>query len=145
MHNRESQFPRIPPDRPVHRTWSAGIFATLDIGRFPSIVAQADQARARLSQAKEAERGLADAIALEVVRARLQWEEAAGKYAALGRETAELEENDRVVRERFHQGVAISSEAQDARVSAVRARLRETATLCDLFIAQAAMEKAMGE
>jgi outer membrane protein len=126
-------------------TWSIGVFATLDIGRYPIVLAQADQARARLAQARETERGLADAVTLEVVRARLSVEEAASRCAALRKESLELEENDQVVQERYRQGVVIATESLDARTAAVRARLREQAAACDLAIAQAALERALGE
>ena len=126
-------------------TWSIGVAASLDLGRYPAVLAQADEARARLAQAQEAERGAIDAVTLDVVRARLAVEEASARCAALAGQTALLADNSRVVQQRMDQGIAVATEGLDAKTSASRARLREQAALCDLAIAQAALERALGQ
>ena len=50
-------------------TWSVGVMASIDIGRYPQVLAQEDQARNRLGQARENTRKIADAVTAEVVRA----------------------------------------------------------------------------
>ena len=126
-------------------TWSLGITASIDIGRFPQVVAQQEQAQSRLAQARESSRKLADVVTVEVVRAYLTANEAAGRFDALRRETAQAEENDRVTRERYRQGVALSSESLDSQAMLVRARLREYGALFDFLVARAALERAVGE
>jgi outer membrane protein len=125
-------------------TWSVGVMASIDIGRYPQVLAQEDQARNRLGQAREGTRKIADAVTADVVRAFLTLTEAIGRLAALHEETAQAEENDRVTQERYRQGVALSSESLDAQTMVMRARLRESATLFDCQVARAALDKAVG-
>ena len=126
-------------------TWSVGIAASIDIGRFPQVAAQQEQAQSRLAQAQENSRKLADLVIADVVRAYLAVNEAAGRFDALHKETAQTEENDRVTQERYRQGVALSSESLDAQAMLVRARLREDGALFDFLVARAALERAAGE
>jgi outer membrane protein len=126
-------------------TWTVGIMASIDIGRYPQVLAQQEQAAGRLAQARESERRLADVVTADVVRAFLTVNEAAGRFDALGRETAQAQENDRVTQERYRQGVALSSESLDSRALVVRARLRADGALFDFLVAKAALERAVGE
>jgi outer membrane protein TolC len=126
-------------------TWSLGILASIDLGRFPQYLAQEEQARGKLTQAQESSRKMADAVALEVIRTYLTLREAAGRLVSLHQETAQAEENDRVTQERYRQGVALSSESLDAQTLVVRARLREEGALFDCLTARAALDRAVGE
>lgn len=126
-------------------TWSIGVLASIDVGRFPQYLAQEKQAQTRLAQARESSQRLADAVTTDVIRAYLTLGEAVGRSGALHRETAQAEENDRVMQERYREGIALSSESLDAQVLVVRARLREDGALFDSLIAQAALQRALGE
>jgi outer membrane protein len=125
-------------------TWSVGILATADVGRYPQILAQQDRAKNRLAQARESSRGLADVVTAEVIRAYLTLNEATKRLDALRRETAQAQENDRVTQERYAQGIALPSESQDAQGMVVRARLRENGALFDSLVARAALDRAVG-
>ena len=126
-------------------TWTVGIMASIDIGRYPQVLAQQEQAENTLAQAQESARKLADVVTADVVRAFLTVNEAAGRFDALGRETAQAQENDRVTQERYRQGVALSSESLDSQALVVRARLREDGALFDFLVAKAALERAVGQ
>ena len=54
------------------------------------------------------------------------------------------EENLRVTRERFKQGVALNTDVLDADVALLRARMNRTQAAIDLVLAQARLEKALG-
>jgi outer membrane protein TolC len=125
-------------------TWSVGIMASIDIGRYPQALAQEEQARDRLAQARENSRRIADAVTTEVIRAYLALTESTRRLASLGTEVQQAEENERVAAERFRQGVMLSSERLDAQALLVRARLRQSQALFDVFIDRAALEKAVG-
>jgi outer membrane protein len=126
-------------------TWSIGILASIDLGRYPQYLAQEEQARHRLTEAQEGSRKIADAVTQDVIRAYLSLREAAGRLASVHQETGQAEENDRVTQERYRQGVALSSESLDAQTLVVRARLREDGALFDCLIARAALDRAVGE
>ena len=125
-------------------SWSIGILASIDLGRYPQVLAQEEQASNKLTQARESSRKIADAVAEEVIRAYLSLREAAGRLALLHQETAQAEENDRVTQERYRQDIALSSESLDAQTLVVRARLREDGALFDCLVAKAALDKAVG-
>jgi outer membrane protein TolC len=56
----------------------------------------------------------------------------------------QAEENLRVTRERFQQGVALSTEVLDSDVALFRARTNRTQAAIDLMLAQARLEKTLG-
>jgi outer membrane protein TolC len=124
-------------------TWSVGIMASIDIGRYPQALAQAEQARDRLAQARENSHTIADAVTTDVIRAYLSLTESTQRLASLGSELQQAEENERVAAERFHQGVILSSERLDAQALLVRARLRQSQAFFDVLIDRAALEKAV--
>jgi len=126
-------------------TWSIGILASVDVGRYPQVFAQTEQARNKLSQAQQTSRQIADAVTADVIRAYVTLNEAVGCLASLHEETAQAAENDRVTQERYRQGVALSSESLDAQTLVVQARLREDSALFDCQVARAALERAVGE
>jgi outer membrane protein len=123
-------------------TWSVGIMASIDIGRYPQALAQAEQARGKLAQARENSQRIADAVTAEVIRTYLALTESTQRLASLGGELQQAEENERVAAERFRQGVILSSEKLDAEALLVRARLRQSQALFDVLIDRAALEKA---
>jgi outer membrane protein TolC len=135
-------FPQVDQFTP---TWSLGILASIDLGRYPQVMAQEEQASSRLSQARENSRKMADVVAEDVIRAFLTLREAVGRLDSLRQETAQAVENDRVIQERYRQGVALSSESLDAQTLVVRARLREDGALFDCLIARAALDRSVGE
>ncbi|HUI70724.1 MAG TPA: TolC family protein [Spirochaetia bacterium] len=126
-------------------TWSIGVLASIDVGRYAQVLAQTEQARGRLTQAEQSSRTIADAVTTDVIRAYITLTEAVGRLASLHQETAQAEENDRVTQERYRHGVALSSESLDAQVMLVRARLRESSALFDCEAAHAALQRAVGE
>lgn len=126
-------------------TWSVGIMASIDIGRYPQALAQAEQARDRLAQAKENSQKIADAVTTEVIRAYLALTESTRRLASLASELQQAEENERVAEERFRQGVILSSENLDAQALLVHARLRQSQAFYDILIDRAALEKAVAQ
>jgi outer membrane protein len=135
----------FPQQNELDGTWSIGILASIDVGRYPQVLAQEEQARNKVTQAQESSRGIADAVTADVIRAYITLNEAVGRLASLHRETAQAEENDRVTQQRYREGVALSSESLDAQTLLVRARLREDGALFDCLVAKAALERAVGE
>jgi len=138
--------PRVfPQSDQFTGTWSVGIMASFDIGRYPQVSAQEDQARSRAAQAREALRGQSDAITAEVIRAAILLNTALASYESLKKETSQAEENARYVDERFRLGVVLESAQQDAQSLLTRARLRERTGSIDCRIAKAGLDRAVGE
>jgi len=126
-------------------TWSVGIMASFDVGRYPQVAAQEEQARDRTSQARELLKRQADAVAGEVVRAAVTLNAAIGVHASLAEQSSQAQANARYVEERYRQGVVLESAKLDAESLLAMAQLREQAGLIDCFLARAGLDHAMGD
>jgi outer membrane protein TolC len=141
-----SPNPRVFPQADQFTgTWSVGIMASFDVGRYPQCAAQEEQARNRASQAGEAVRRVSEGVAAEVVRAAIVLNAALQSYSSLTIQTARAEENARFVAERVRQGVVLESVNLDAQTLLTRARLRERAGLYDCLLARSGLDAAVGE
>jgi len=137
--------PRILPSLDKFKgTWDLGISISLDIWNWNQTKRQAEQADAQLAQARDARKLLEDQAVLEVTQSRLGMGRARDKVRVAGQAVGQAEENLRVVRERFKQGVALNRDVLDAGVALLQARLNRTQAAIDLLLAQARLEKALG-
>jgi outer membrane protein TolC len=138
--------PRILPSLDRFKgTWDVGVSVSFDIWNWGQTKRQTEQAEARLGQAREARKALEDQAVLEVTQCRLSLARAGEKVRVAGQAVGQAEENLRVTRERFKQGVALSSDVLDAEVALLRAKLGRTQAAIDQVVAQARLEKALGE
>jgi outer membrane protein len=137
--------PRILPTLDRFRgTWDVGVSVSFDIWNWGQTKSQTEQARAQLAQAQDARKLLEDQAVLEVTQSRLSLARAGEKVRVSGQAVGQAEENLRVSRERFRQGVALNSDVLDAEVSLLQARMNRTQAAIDLALAQARLEKALG-
>jgi len=138
--------PRILPsvDR-FKGTWDVGLSVQFDVWNWGQTKRQAEQAEARLGQAREARKALEDRAALEIRQCRLNLARAGEKVRVAGQAVGQAEENLRVTSERFKQCVALSSDVIDAEVALLRAKLGRTQAAIERVLAQASLEKALGE
>ncbi|MCX6567857.1 MAG: TolC family protein [Candidatus Aminicenantes bacterium] len=125
-------------------TWDLGISVSFDIWNWGQTKNQTDQAKALLAQARDARKLLEDQAVLEVTQSRLTLARAGEKVRVAGQAVGQAEENLRVTRERFKQGVALNTDVLDADVAFLRARMNRTQAAIDLVLAQARLEKALG-
>ena len=138
--------PRILPSLDRFKgTWDVGVSVSFDIWNWGQTKRQTEQAEARLGQAREARKALEDQAVLEVTQCRLSLARAGEKVRVAGQAVGQAEENLRVTRERFKQGVALSSDVLDAEVALLQAKLGRTQAAIDQVVAQARLEKALGE
>lgn len=138
--------PRILPSLDRFKgTWDVGVSVSFDIWNWGQTKRQTEQAEARLGQAREARKVLEDQAVLEVTQCRLSLARAGEKVRVAGQAVGLAEENFRVTRERFKQGVALSSDVLDAEVALLQAKLGRTQAAIDQVVAQARLEKALGE
>jgi outer membrane protein len=137
--------PRILPALDKFRaTWDVGISVTFDIWNWGQTKDQAEQAKAQLAQARDARQMLEDQAVLEVTQSRLALAQARDKLRVSALAVEQAEENLRMVHDRFRQGVALNTEALDAEVFLLQARTSRTVAAIDLALAQARLEKALG-
>ena len=138
--------PRILPSLDRFKgTWDLGVSLSFDVWNWGQTKRQAEQAEARLGQARDARKALEDQAVLEITQCRLSLARAGEKVRVAGQAVSQAEENLRVTRERFRQGVALSSDVLDAEVAVLQAKLGRTQAAVDQVLAQARLEKALGD
>ncbi len=125
-------------------TWDVGVSVSFDVWNWGQTKRQAEQAEARLGQAHDARKALEDQAVLEITQCRLSLARAGEKVRVAGQAVGQAEENLRVTRERFKQGVALSADVLDAEVALLQAKLGRTQAAIDQVLAQARLEKALG-
>jgi len=125
-------------------TWDLGISVSFDIWNWGQTKSQTEQARALVAQARDARKLLEDQAVLEVTQSRLTLARAEEKVRVAGQAVGQAEENLRVTRERFKQGVALNADVLDADVALLRAQMNRTQAAIDLVLAEARLEKALG-
>lgn len=138
--------PRLLPaqDR-FYGTWDVGISVSFDLWNWGLTKSQAEQAKALLAQARDARRLLEDQAVLDVTQSRLALAQARDKIRVAAQAVGQADENLRMITERFRQGVALNADVLDAEVFLLQARMSRTQAAIDLALAQARLEKALGD
>ncbi len=134
----------MPAQDRFHGTWDVALSVSFEVWNWGRTKNQTEQAKAQLAQARDARELLEDAAVLEVTQSRLALVQARDKLRVAGQAVGQAEENLRMFRERFRQGVALNSEVIDAELLLFQAKTARTQAAIDLVLAQARLEKALG-
>jgi outer membrane protein TolC len=124
-------------------TWSVGVDVTLtwDGGRTGAAAAEArSQAEALRHQVEDTERG----VRLEVESRRLDLRRSVAAQAVAERNLEAARENERVTRDRYREGVALSVELLDAESALLGAGLDLARAAADARLARARLDRALG-
>ncbi len=100
--------------------------------------------QSRRSQVRDALIGLQDRVALEVKNAFLYQREAEQRIFVARKAIEQAEENFRIMRERYNEHVATSTDVIDAQTLLTRAKSDYFNSLSDFNIAAARLERSMG-
>jgi len=132
-------------DLPLDRGWNVG--ATLSFPLFSgfSTAYQTDEARANLEVLKANEELVRQSVRLDVQQALLNLQEARDRIAVAELEVRQAAENLELARGRYGAGVGSPIEVTDALLADVNAKTAHTSALYDYRLAQASLEKAIGE
>jgi outer membrane protein len=134
----------MPAQDVFHGTWDLGLSVSLDVWDWGRTRSQTEQAKSQLAQARDARKLLEDMAVLEVTQSRLALSQAGDKLRVSSEAVGQAEENLRMFRERFRQGVALNTEVIDAELMLFQAKVARTQAAIDLALAQARLEKALG-
>jgi outer membrane protein len=134
----------MPTQDVFHGTWDVGLSVSFDVWNWGQTKSQTEQAKSQLSQARDARKLLEDLAVLDVTQSRLALAQARDKLRVAGEAVGQAEENLRTFRERFRQGVALNSEVIDAEMLLFQTKIARTQAAIDLVLAQARLEKALG-
>ncbi len=134
----------LPSQDKFYATWDLGLTVSYDIWNGRQTAQQVRQAQARRIQAEDA-LGLArEQIDLEVTQAWLAAGQARERIAAAAAAVQQAEESCRTARDRFQDGVAISSDVLDAEVLVLQAKTSRTQAVIDLELARIRLRLAAG-
>ncbi len=136
---------RITPGRAEWKeTWDASVSLSLplfDSGRISAAIARARaQAEALRHQATDLDQRIRLDVTLRVIERRT----AEQAVAVSERAVDAAQENEKVTRDRYREGVVSSSDLLDAEVKSLRAALDRTDAQARLLMARANLDRAMG-
>ncbi len=127
----------MPAQDKFYGTWDVGVAVSLDLWNWGLTKSQTEQAKSALAQARDARKLLEDQAVLEVTQSRLALAQAREKLRVSGQAVGQADENLRLIRDRFRQGVALNTDVLDAEVFLLQARLARTQAAIDLVLGQA--------
>lgn len=143
-YNRPNQ--RVQPIQDVFKdTWDVTVGVSLDIWNWGRTLHQTDQASAQYEEAKDGLTQTKDAITLEVTQNYLNLKQAQERTAVAEQGVQQAEENHRVTNTRFKEGLAQNSDLLDAEVALLLAKTNYTNALVDYALAEARLQKSIGE
>lgn len=125
-------------------SWLAGIKVSFNLFAGRETEAQVSTAKARLAEQKEQHRKLSLAINLEVEKARLALEQAQQRLQVTKKMVEQAEESASLNRERFKEGLILSSELIDVENRLTDAKARGTLARAEKRIAVADLRRAIG-
>ncbi len=138
--------PRILPARDEFKdSWDIGVSVSFDIWNWGTTGHQTNQAQAQLFQAQDALGQLKDGITLEVTQSYLNVLQSKEKIAVAQQGVQQAEESYRMTNEKYKMGLALNTDLLDAEVALLRAKTNHTQALVDFELAQANLQKTIGE
>jgi outer membrane protein len=137
---------RIFPSQDMFKdTWDVSFSVSFDLWNWGSTLRQTDQAQAQLEQVKDGLGQLQDGIALEVTRDYLNLQRAGERIVVAEQGVNQAEENYHVTSSKFKQGLALNTDLLDAEVALLQAKTNYTQAVSDYEIAEAGLERSIGE
>jgi outer membrane protein TolC len=125
------------------KSYTAGVMAQWELWDGFATRAKTREAKANLESAREEQRKLRLALDLEVEQARLDLDTANERLAVTGKSVEQAAESETLTRNRFDQGLALSTQLIDSETALVVARVRRAEAESDQRIAIAALRKAL--
>jgi len=126
-------------------SWDVGVTLQFDIWNNLTTVYQTTAAQAQYEQTKDAIGILKDGVTLEVTQSFLSFRQAKENIQLSELTVEQADENLRVTQQKFKAGLTTNSEMIDAEVAQLQAKLQLTQALVEYELAQAKLEKAVGE
>ncbi len=134
----------IPPKDEFTFTWDVGVFFTWDLMRLYSNKHNVDEAKANLSQSKEAANQLSDAVKMEVNQDYLAWKEANQKINVLQKSVDQSEENYRIMDSRYQNSLVLMSDLLDADNTRLNSKINLALARADAQVAYYRLVKSVG-
>jgi outer membrane protein len=135
-------FPQV---RQFSDSWDVSLSISFDVLNWGTTAYQTDQAQSQLAQTYDAMAQLKDGITLEVTQNYLNQKQSIERIAVAQKGVQQAEENYRITDEKFKKGLSLNSDLLDAEVALLQARINYTQSMVDYELAEARLEKAIGD
>ncbi|MCK9279579.1 MAG: TolC family protein [Melioribacteraceae bacterium] len=135
----------VPAEDKFNSTWDVGVNLSMNIWDWLTTSHQTEQAKAQLAQGVDALGIIKDGVSLEVNQYYLLVNQLKRRIELSELTVKQAEENMRVTSERFKGGTALSTDAIDAEVSLLSAKINYTNSLVDFELSKARLKKALGK
>ncbi len=135
----------FPQTQKFSDSWDVSLSLSFDLWNWGTTAYQTDQAQSQRAQAYDAMGQLKDGITLEVTQNYLYQKQSIERIAVAHQGVQQAEENYRITDEKFKKGLALNSDLLDAEVALLQARINYTQSLVDYELAEARLEKAIGD
>jgi outer membrane protein len=126
-------------------TWDFGVSIQLDIWNWGATSAQVEQARAGMMANQFMYEQMKENVSFEVTRYDLAKRRAKDKVNVAALAISQAEENARTTQDKYHSGLATSTDVLDASVALLQARTNYTGALVEFEVARARLVRASGE
>lgn len=137
---------RLFPTQDIFKdTWDVGVSVSFDLWNWGSTIRQTDQAKAQVEQIRDGLGQLQDGVALEVTRDYLNLHRAGERIRVAEQGVKQADENYRVTSAKFKQGLASNTDLLDSEVALLQAKTSYTQALTDYELAEAGLERSIGE
>lgn len=134
----------LPNREQFDTTWDFGVMLSYDLWDGGAAREQAGQAASAREQARWTEEHLRDGIELEVNQCYMNLSQARDRIALAREGVGQALESARIVKNRFTNGHATSTDVLDAENALLQAEINLTVALADYEIARVRMDKAAG-
>lgn len=136
---------RYQPTRDEFKgTWDVGVQLQFNVWSWGATAHQTEQAEAALRQTELALEQMKENVTLDVQRQKLALSRSSEKVKIAHLSVEQARENQRIMNDKYKQGLATSSDVLDANVSLLQAETSYSAAYVEFQIAQARWNKAIG-
>jgi outer membrane protein TolC len=135
---------QFPQQAGFSTLWNLGILVSIDLGRIPAVLSQAEEASASVAQEREALVQASQGVTLEVIQSALELSRAADQLRASVTSVSLAEENLRSQQDRVANGIALPSDLDDAENALLQAKIERTRARVTLELAKSALREAVG-
>jgi outer membrane protein len=126
-------------------TWDVGVQMQFDVWNWGATGDQTEQARAALQANEELLAQMKQSVSLDVERSKFSAARAREKVAVARLGVSQAEENAKMIADKYHAGLATSTELLDANVALVQAKTAESAAEVEQEIADVRLAKSLGQ
>jgi len=128
-----------------NHTWAVGVGLTIPVYTGGQVEGEVEEARQELREMEASQEDLSQAICLQVMRARLQYDTLKEKLRAATEEVKQADDSLKLASERYRLGLGSFPELVQAEVAALSARTRLERFRYERATAHMALKYAMGE